>query len=106
MCLYANAFVTDKTKETLKLPEFPDGLYASMDHVVHPHFQGQYKGADGVYLTFHDGHCLCQFKEWDSLFSFAEEISRVNDLDSIPIMVFWSGGEYQDIKSMSTDLIS
>lgn len=104
MCLYANAFVINKTKETLKLPEFPDRLYASMDHVVHPNFQDQYKGERGVFLTFHDGHCLCQFKEWDSLFSFAEEISKANDLDSIPIMVFWSSGEYQDVKSVDIDL--
>ena len=104
MCLYANAFVRSKTDETLTLPKFPPGLYASTDHEVNSGFKNQFEEVEGTFLTFHDGHCLCQFQEWQKLAEFADQIRELNDLDSIPIMVFWSSTEYEDITSIDVDL--
>ena len=104
MCLYANAFVRSKTNETLALPKFPPGLYASTDHEVNLSFKNQFKGVEGTFLTFHDGHCLCQFQEWQKLAEFVDKIRELNGLDSIPLMVYWSSTEYEDITSINVDL--
>jgi hypothetical protein len=104
MCLYANTFVRGKTEETLTLPKFPPGLYASTDHEINSGFKNQFEGVDGTFLTFHDGHCLCQFQEWQKLVEFANQIRELNGLDSIPLMVFWSSTEYEDITSIDVDL--
>lgn len=104
MCLYANAFIQGKTSETLVLPEFPPGIYASTDHEINSGFKNQFKGVKGTFLTFHDGHCLCQFQEWKKLAEFVNQIRELNGLDSVPLMVFWSSTEYDDITSIDVDL--
>jgi hypothetical protein len=104
MCLYANAFIPDKTSESLNLPDFPFGLFASTDHEVNLGFQNQFKGVEGTFLTFHDGHCLCQFQDWEQLLDFVNQIRQANGLDSIPLMVFWSSAEYENITFADVDL--
>ena len=97
MCLYANAFAKGMTPESLKLPDPPVGLVASMDHEVHPSFKEEFKEKDGVFFTFHDGHCLCHFEDWNSLIRYSDSIRIHNNLDSLQVMLFWSGAEYDKV---------
>jgi hypothetical protein len=85
------------TQENLKLPDPPDGLVASMDHEVHPEFREEFKGKDGVFLTFHDGHCLCHFESWNSLIRYSDSIRIQNNLASLQVMLFWTGTEYEEV---------
>jgi hypothetical protein len=104
LCLYANAFIKLKDLSSLVLPETPEGLEASTDHIVQAQFSGRFNDEKGVFLTFHDGHCLCRFNAWSDFFASLEKIRQANDLDRIPAMLFWSDTEYDDIKSIDFDI--
>ena len=95
MCRYANAFISGLTREKLLIPQPPVGLQVSIDDKVEEGVQGLIGSVDGVYLIFHDGHCLCQYDEWQDLFRYVEHLRRENNLDSIQLVVYWSGTTYE-----------
>ncbi|MHA1961994.1 MAG: hypothetical protein ACW99U_17445 [Candidatus Thorarchaeota archaeon] len=103
MCLFANAFVEGKEFESLIIPEGPEGLFAGPKGEVHKDFSKQFSDREGVFLTFDDGHCLCQFKDWSNLIAFADRIKRANGLNSLPVMVFFTSSEYPEVSSVEFD---
>ncbi|MFX0107577.1 MAG: hypothetical protein ACFE7R_04770 [Candidatus Hodarchaeota archaeon] len=103
MCLYANGFARGRDEKTLILPESSSGLLVSLNGEIHPAFSKEFEG-QGVILTFHDGHCLCQFEDWRNLFLYAEEIRLVNDLERLSLMLFWTSDEYPTVKSVDFDI--
>ena len=104
MCLYANAFVKSKDKSTLILPVLPEGLKVSTDQIVQAQFLGKYHDDKGLFLSFHDGHCLCQYDTWNDFFTYLEDIRKANGIDKIPAIVFWSDTEYDPIKVIDLDI--
>ncbi|MFW9789446.1 MAG: hypothetical protein ACFFE2_16840 [Candidatus Thorarchaeota archaeon] len=104
MCIYANAFVAGKNRGSLMLPENPPGLKATLDGEMQPKFIDKFKDVEGVFLVLHDGHCLCQYDEWGTLFEFMDSIRQANDVNRVPVMVFFSGSEYQSISQVDVDL--
>lgn len=105
MCIYANAFVAGKDKQSLILPPNPEGLFATDDCVINELFEEAFTPKDGVFLTFHDGHCLCQFSNWKVFFEFVDEIRQSNDVDVLPVMVFATGVEYEKEVPRQIDLL-
>jgi hypothetical protein len=104
LCIYANGFVAGKSKETLDLPKNPEGLLTSFDGVINPDFSDGFKTVDGVFLTFHDGHCLCQYGDWKTFFDYVDQIRQANDVDKLPIMVFFTGEDYSENPNLELDL--
>ncbi len=105
MCIYANAFVAGKDKESLILPPPPEGLLASDDGAINELFEETFTSKDGIFLTFHDGHCLCQFSNWKVFFEFADLIRQSNDVDILPVMVFVTGKQYEKELPREIDLL-
>jgi len=97
LCLYANAFLKGIDRESLVIPDPPPGIFASLDHTVHLQFNDKFEEQDGRFLTFHDGHCLCQYSDWKTLTSYANSIREANTLEVIPLMLFGTGVEYENL---------
>lgn len=96
MCRYANVFIPERGIDTIEMPENPPGLQASSaEGIVQQDFESYFQGKDGVYLTLHDGHCLCQYDEWKAFFHFIDEIRVANQLDVVYAFVFWSDNRYE-----------
>ena len=104
MCTYANGFVAGKSRETLDLPKNPEGLLVSFDGNLNTDFSDCFKATEGVFLTFHDGHCLCQYSDWKTFFNYIDQIRQANDVDKLPIMVFFTGTDYSENPSLEIDL--
>ncbi|TFH04513.1 MAG: hypothetical protein E4H14_14570 [Candidatus Thorarchaeota archaeon] len=104
MCFYANAFVAGKTKESIVLPDGPDGLLVTIEGEINTAFSNAFKSKDGVFLVFHDGHCLCQFKEWKRFFEYADKIRQANEVNALPLMKFFVGEEYSQRPPQEIDL--
>jgi len=100
-----NAFVAGKNSESLTLPPNPEGLFVSTDGAVNKLFEDTFTSRGGVFLTIHDGHCLCQFSDWKTFFEFADKIRQANDVDVLPIMLFVTGEEYEKAPPKEIDLL-
>jgi len=104
LCFYANAFVAGKNQDTIVMPKTPEGLQVTFDGEVHPSLSERFKNTPGVILVFHDGHCLCNYKDWKILFEHVEKIRQLNDIDKVPLMLFFVGTDYTKIRTMEFDL--
>ena len=104
LCFYVNAFVAGKTKESIVLPDSPDGLKVTVEGKINTIFSNAFKIRNGVFLVFHDGHCLCQYKDWKTFFEYADKIRQANEVDMLPIMKFFSGTEYSQMPPQEIDL--
>ncbi|MFW9794306.1 MAG: hypothetical protein ACFFEE_08390 [Candidatus Thorarchaeota archaeon] len=104
MCIYANLFVAGKNRENLVLPSDPEGLQTTFDGQLQSNFLNKFEKTPGVFLVLHDGHCLCSYKDWKTLFEHVDHIRQANEVDKVPLIVFIAGTEYQKISSTELDL--
>jgi len=104
LCIYANAFVAGRDKDNLVIPKNPEGLQATLDGELQPKFADEFNDVEGVFVVFHDGHCLCQFNDWSKFFRFIEKIRLENNVDKIPVMIFGTGVDYPEMQTMEVDL--
>jgi hypothetical protein len=105
MCLYANGFLKGVDREHLTIPDPPIGLFASLDHTINLQFKERFNEDKGLFITFHDGHCLCQYKDWRTLVAYANSIRQENNLDEIPVMLFGTGVDYEELEEGDFDYI-
>ena len=103
MCIYANAFVAGKNQDSVILPQTPEGLQVTFDGEIHSIISEKFKDVEGVYLVLHDGHCLCSHDDWKALFQYIEDIRETNNVDKVPLMVFFSSSEYPESSSIEVD---
>ena len=103
MCFYVNVFVAGKDRDSLVLPSSPDGLQATLEGEFNPSFSMKFEGVQGVFLVLHDGHCLCNYKDWKALFEYVDSIREVNHVDKVPMIVFFSGKEYEEVEPVDVD---
>jgi hypothetical protein len=96
--------VAGKTKESLVLPKSPEGLQISLEGEFQPMFVQEFKDVEGVFLVFHDGHCLCQYDDWNTFFRYIEDIRQGNNVDRLPVMVFGTGIDYPERSFEELDL--
>jgi hypothetical protein len=96
-------FVAGKNRDSIVLPGDPDGLQATLDGELNSFFSQKFAETPGVYLVLHDGHCLCNYKEWDVLYEYVDNIREANNVDKVALIVFFSGKEYQEIPSVEFD---
>ncbi|MHA2234200.1 MAG: hypothetical protein ACXABH_02570 [Candidatus Thorarchaeota archaeon] len=104
MCFYANAFIAGKDQDSIVLPKNPEGLQVTFDGELQPSFSQKFGDSSGVLLVFHDGHCLCNYKDWKTLFEHVESIRQANDVDKVPLIVFFTGEDYSEINTIEVDL--
>lgn len=104
MCFYANVFIAGKKQDSIVMPKIPDGLQMTFVGELHSSFSQKFKDSPGVFLILHDGHCLCNYKDWKTLFAHVEDLRQANEVDKVPLMVFFSGAEYPKIKTVEVDL--
>ncbi len=104
MCIYANAFVAGKNQESLIMPNAPEGLQVTFDGEIQSSFFDKFGNTQGVFLVLHDGHCLCSYKDWKTLFEYVESIRQANDVDKVPVMVFTKDVDYSGVSSVELDL--
>ncbi|MHA2312289.1 MAG: hypothetical protein ACXADF_12440 [Candidatus Thorarchaeota archaeon] len=104
MCFYANAFVRGKKEDSIVIPVGPPDLIASLDGTIQRNFSNRFQNEVGVFLSLHDGHCLCQFDNWGSLFRYLDEVRIVNEVDVVSAVLFWSDKEYDSTAVIVVDL--
>jgi hypothetical protein len=104
LCIYANAFVAGRNNDSLVLPKSPEGLRVTLEGVFQSKFVKEFNDDEGVFLGFHDGHCLCQYDDWSTFFKYIDEIRQANNVDKVPVMVFGTGIEYPESSMVELDL--
>ncbi len=94
MCRYGNAFIPKVGKKDLSMPSAPEGLVASFDEPFQTNFSTLHKDDEGVLLALHDGHCLCDYQDWNTLFQYLESIRVLNNLNEVEFLLYWSDDVY------------
>jgi len=94
MCRYGNAYIPKSGKSEPSIPATPDGLKVSFDEPFQINFSALHKDDNGVLVAIHDGHCLCDYKNWKQLFDYLESLRIENDLEKVEFLLYWSDSVY------------
>ncbi|MFW9848753.1 MAG: hypothetical protein ACFFF4_06415 [Candidatus Thorarchaeota archaeon] len=94
MCRYGNAFIPMNNKNTPTILSAPEGLVVSYDEPFQTNFSALHKEYNGILIALHDGHCLCDYKDWGTLFDYLESIRSHNNLEKVEFLLYWSDDVY------------
>ena len=94
MCLYGNVYIPKKGMNLPSLPDTPEGLVISLDAPFQTNFATLHNQDEGLLASLHDGHCLCDYNDWGTLFDYLESIRTINNLDKIEFLLYCSDGVY------------
>jgi hypothetical protein len=94
MCRYGNAYIPKSGKREPSIPDTPEGLVVSFKEPFQTNFSSLHQDDDGLLLSIHDGHCLCDHKDWNTLFRYLESIRIKNNLEKVEFLLYWSDDVY------------
>ncbi|MHA1906789.1 MAG: hypothetical protein ACW98Y_05820 [Candidatus Thorarchaeota archaeon] len=94
MCRYGAVYIPKTGKNELVVPSAPEGLVVSFDGPFQTNFSTLHKDDEGKVASLHDGHCLCDYEDWRTLFDYLESIRTINNIDKIEFLLFWSDDVY------------
>ena len=94
MCRFADVYIPKGGKYNPSIPDAPNGLVISVGTAFQTNFAALHKQDDGILASLHDGHCLCNYKDWSILFDYLESIRTTNKLDKVEFLLYWSDDVY------------
>ncbi|MHA2425441.1 MAG: hypothetical protein ACXAEF_11685 [Candidatus Thorarchaeota archaeon] len=104
MCRYGNAYIPKRGKSKPTIPDVPEGLVVSLKEPFQTNFSKLHQDDDGIMLSIHDGHCLCDYKDWRTLFGYLDSIRTMNNLEKVEFLLYWSDDVYPLTNRVVTDM--
>ncbi len=105
MCLYASVFISGQGRTDSEIPTPPSGLKYTIDKMPHEAMMQAVDTASGTSFTLHDGHCLCQYQDWESMHTYLDAIREKFHHQDVRFLLFWSDTEYPNPEQHIFDFI-